>query len=77
MIEEMYPLCRSITGQGVRDTLSIIGEVTDLTEYEVPSGTPVLDWTVPLEWNIRDAFVADSEGRRVIDFQRCNLHVVS
>lgn len=77
LIERMYPICRSITGDGVRSTLDLIGDVIDLRVSEVPSGTKVLDWTVPNEWNIRDAYVADADGRRVIDFRRSNLHVVS
>jgi aminopeptidase-like protein len=77
MIERMYPICRSITGDGVRDTLAIVGEQVDLEIREVPSGTEVLDWTVPPEWNIRDAYVANAAGERVIDFRTSNLHVVS
>jgi aminopeptidase-like protein len=77
LIERLYPICRSITGDGVRETLSIIGETIDLDVHEVPSGTSVLDWTVPREWNIADAYVADSAGRRVIDFREHNLHVVN
>jgi aminopeptidase-like protein len=77
LIERLYPICRSITGDGVRETLNIIREHIDLTVSEVPSGTKVLDWTVPPEWNIRDAYVADSKGERVIDFRRSNLHVVN
>ena len=77
LIERMYPICRSITGDGVRDTLAIVAEQLSLQMHEVPSGTPVLDWTVPPEWNIRDAFVADASGRRVIDFNESNLHVVN
>lgn len=76
MIERMYPICRSITGDGVRDTLKIVGEHVDLAIHEVPSGTKVLDWTVPPEWNIRDAYVANEAGERVIDFRASNLHVV-
>ena len=77
LIERLYPICRSITGNGVRDTLSIIGEHIDLDVHEVPSGTQVLDWTVPPEWNIRDAWVANAAGERVIDFRASNLHVVN
>jgi aminopeptidase-like protein len=73
---ELYPICRSLTGDGVRETLRRIQKHVPLTVHEVPSGTPVLDWTVPKEWTIRDAWVADARGRRVIDFQRSNLHVV-
>jgi aminopeptidase-like protein len=74
---ELYPLCRSITGDGVRATLDVIGREIPVDVHEVPSGTPVLDWIVPAEWNIRDAYVADATGERVIDFRRSNLHVVS
>jgi aminopeptidase-like protein len=74
---ELYPICRSITGDGVRETLRIVAEGLPLTVHEVPSGTPVLDWSVPREWNIRDAWVKDSSGRKVIDFERSNLHVLN
>ena len=74
---ELFPICRSITGEGVRQTLRLVGERIALEHYEVPSGTAVFDWQVPPEWNIRDAYVKDSRGRRVIDFQESNLHVVS
>lgn len=76
MVERMYPLCRSITGNGVRATLSIVAESIPVTVHEIPTDTPVLDWTVPKEWNIRDAYVADRAGRRVIDFADSNLHVL-
>jgi len=76
LVRRLYPLCRSITGDGVRETLAIVGEHLPLTVHEVPTGTPVLDWTVPQEWNIRDAYVADASGRRVVDFRESNLHVV-
>ena len=56
-IAELYPTCRSITGDGVRETLRRLGRVTPLTVHEVPSGTGVFDWTVPREWNVRDAYV--------------------
>ncbi|WP_103351808.1 DUF4910 domain-containing protein [Amycolatopsis sp. CA-128772] len=76
LVERLYPICRSITGDGVRQTLDIIGEHISLERHEVPTGTAVLDWTIPQEWNIRDAYVASSDGTRVIDFQESNLHVV-
>ena len=76
-IGQMYPICRSITGNGLRETLSLIGRHIPLEIHEVPTGTTVFDWTVPKEWNIRDAYVKDSAGSKVIDFRRSNLHVVS
>ena len=74
---ELYPICRSITGDGVRRTLAVIRDRIPLRTLEVPTGTQVFDWTVPKEWNIRDAYVADLGGRRVVDFQQCNLHVLN
>ena len=76
-IAEAFPICRSITGDGVRQTLAKIRERIPLEIHEVPSGTPVFDWTVPREWNLRDAWVKGPDGRKVIDFQRSNLHVLS
>ncbi|AMN47437.1 peptidase M28 [Steroidobacter denitrificans] len=73
----LYPICRSITGGGVRQTLKIVGEQIPLKIHEVRSGTSVFDWEVPLEWNIEDACVLDPDGRRVVDFQAHNLHIVS
>jgi len=74
---ELYPICRSITGDGVRRTLMLIQEKIPLRTFEVPTGTPVFDWTVPKEWNIRDAYIKAPNGKRVVDFQKSNLHVVS
>jgi aminopeptidase-like protein len=77
LMEELYPICRSITGHGLRQTLSAVARRIPLGLVEVPSGTRVLDWTVPDEWNIADAYVADARGRRVIDFRSSNLHVLN
>jgi aminopeptidase-like protein len=77
LIAELYPLCRSITGEGVRTTLNILKRHIPLDVHEVPTGTPVFDWTVPKEWNIRDAYVKNSRGEKIIDFKHSNLHVVS
>jgi len=74
---DLYPLCRSITGDGIRETLKRIAGRIPLELHEVASGTQVFDWTVPLEWNIRDAYINNLRGERVVDFQRSNLHVVS
>jgi aminopeptidase-like protein len=76
LIADLYPICRSITGDGFRLTLNRLREHIPLDVREVPSGTAVFDWTVPREWNIRDAYVKNSRGERVIDFQQSNLHVV-
>ncbi len=74
---DLYPLCRSITGEGLRETLRRLQKHVPLEIHEVKSGTQVLDWTVPKEWNIRDAYVADAKGTRVIDFKRSSLHVLN
>lgn len=77
LVRELYPICRSITGDGFRQTLARLNDEIPLEVHEVPSGTQVFDWTVPQEWNIRDAYVKNSRGERVIDFRRSNLHVVN
>jgi aminopeptidase-like protein len=76
LLEQLFPICRSITGNGVRQTLKIIQEHIPLSVFEVPSGTKVFDWTVPKEWNISDAYVLDESGKKIVDFQKSNLHVV-
>src|ERR1051325_2842410 len=79
LVEELYPICRSITGDGVRDTLARIERQlpAPLVRTEVPTGTAVLDWTVPSEWNIRDAWIADASGAGVADSRASTLHVVN
>lgn len=77
VIKDLYPICRSISGDGLRRTLRYLQHDVPMELVEVPTGTKVLDWTVPREWNITDAYVKDSSGRRVIDFQESNLHVVN
>jgi aminopeptidase-like protein len=74
---DIYPICRSITGDGVRQTLGLLRRYVDIDIHEVPSGTKVFDWTVPREWNIGDAFIKNAQGTRVVDFRRSNLHVLS
>jgi len=76
LIARLYPICRSITGDGVRETLQILREQIPVEVREVPTGAEVFDWTVPKEWNIRDAWIKDSLGRKLIDFRNLNLHVV-
>jgi aminopeptidase-like protein len=74
---ELYPICRSITGPGVRETLAILQKHAALTQHEVPTGTPVLDWTVPKEWVIREAWIKAPNGETVVDFKTLNLHVLN
>lgn len=77
LMKRLYPICRSITGNGVRESLKIIKEYIPIEINEVPTGTKVFDWTVPKEWNIKDAYVKNSKGEKIIDFHKSNLHVLN
>lgn len=77
LIQRLYPLCRSITGEGTRETLQIIAEHIPLKVHEVPTGTKVFDWTVPEEWNIEEAYIETEAGERIIQFSNLNLHVLN
>ncbi len=77
LIERLYPICRSITGNGVRETLRIISDLIPIKVNEVPSGQKVFDWEIPDEWNIRDAYIKDPDGNKIVDFQKSNLHVLN
>src|SRR5579862_1092507 len=73
---DLFPICLSITGNGIRKTLAMISEKIPLEITEVPTGTPVCDWTVPKEWNIREAYIQGPDKKRVVDFQKSNLHIL-
>lgn len=74
---EIYPICRSIAGPGVRQTLAVLHKHAAIEVREVPTGTPILDWTTPKEWVIRDAYIKNTAGERVVDFNKNNLHVLN
>jgi len=77
LIRELYPLTRSITGDGVRTTLRRLTDIVPMEIHEVPTGTKVLDWEIPREWNIRDAYIRNESGEKIVDFRDSNLHVMS
>jgi len=77
LVVELFPICRSITGKGFNDTLDILMRHIPLEVHRVPSGTQVFDWVVPKEWNIRDAWIKNSQGEKVVDFQQSNLHLLN
>lgn len=78
LMQRLWPICRSITGPGVRETLNIIKErIPELLIHEVPTGTPCFDWEVPKEWSVRDAYILTPEGKKIADFRTNNLHLVS
>lgn len=77
LMSDLFPICRSITGNGVRETLNIMKKHIPLTVHEIPSGTQVFDWIVPKEWNIKDAYVKNSRGEKIINFKENNLHILN
>jgi aminopeptidase-like protein len=77
LISDCYPICRSITGNGVRETLELIRSIIPLEKYEVPSGTKAFDWEIPNEWNITKAYIRDYTGKKILDFKDLNLHVLN
>jgi aminopeptidase-like protein len=77
LIEELYPICRSITGDGVRQTLDVVKKHIPVEMQEIPSGTKVFDWVVPKEWNIRGGYIRNGKGEKIVDFEDSNLHVLS
>jgi aminopeptidase-like protein len=77
LISDLYPICRSITGNGFRETLKILQQHIPLEIQEVPTGTEVFDWIVPKEWNIKDAYIKNSQGEKIVDFANSNLHIMN
>lgn len=77
LINKLYPINRSITGEGLRKTIEILNDYIDFEKISIKSGTKVLNWTVPQEWKIKEAWIKDSKGNTIIDFKNCNLHVVN
>jgi aminopeptidase-like protein len=75
--DRLWPICRSITGNGLRESFKILQEIIPLELIEVNSGTNVHDWVVPKEWNIREAYIITPDGKRIADFKKNNLHVVN
>jgi aminopeptidase-like protein len=75
-MEMLYPINRSITGEGVRKTLRLIQKKIDLKIFEIPSDTQVFDWTIPNEWNIQDAYIMNSANKKILEYNKSNLHVL-
>src|SRR5215472_16394572 len=76
LMRELFPIPRSLTGNGVRETLAVLGRELPLEVIETPSGTPVFDWTVPREWNLHAAWIDRPDGRRVVDAADSPLHIL-
>ncbi|HET9486129.1 MAG TPA: DUF4910 domain-containing protein, partial [Chryseosolibacter sp.] len=77
LIVDLYPICRSITGSGTVETLKYIQKIIPLSIYKIPTGTKVFDWEIPKEWNIKDAYIKNSKGEKIVDFSNSNLHVLN
>lgn len=77
LLKSLFPICRSITGNGVRETFRILGEFIDFNIKEYPTGLQCFDWKIPKEWNIKDAYIKDPDGNKIVDFQKSNIHVVN
>ena len=77
VIKELYPICRSITGKGLRESLEIISKKISLNIHDISTGTQVFDWTIPKEWNINDGYVIDPNNKKIIDFKKSNLHILN
>lgn len=77
LLEKLFPICRSLTGDGVRETLSLLQKITGFEIKEVLSGTKCFDWTVPDEWNIKDGWIKNSAGDKIVDFRKSNIHVMN
>ena len=76
LLQRLFPIPRSLTGEGNRLSLKILQEIVPIKLLEYPAGTKVYDWVIPNEWNIREAWIKDANGNKLIDFKECNLHVV-
>ena len=76
MLDDLFPITRSLSGPGNRQTLAYLQDIIPLTTSEIPSGGEVFDWMVPEEWRIRGAWIANANGKKIVDFEKCNLHVV-
>ena len=76
-LTRLFPICRSLTGDGNRETLKILQEIIPLKIKEYPSGKNVFDWVIPEEWKIKDAWIKDKTGKKIVDFNNSNLHVVN
>ena len=76
LMEELFPITRSITGDGVRKSLKILQNLINLKIHEIPTGFKVFDWTVPEEWNIDDAYIMNSKKEKIVDFNKSNIHVL-